>query len=140
MICYKHKVQYYETDKMGITHHSNYVRFMEEARIYFLERIGFSYDKMEQMGVISPVISINCEYKEPTTFNDELEIEVGIVEYNGIRIKFGYTMRKSGSDKAVLRATSEHCFVDDTGKLLIIKRAYPEIHSTLGGLLEGKTE
>jgi acyl-CoA thioester hydrolase len=36
---YSHKVQYYETDKMGITHHSNYVRWMEEARIYFLDKI-----------------------------------------------------------------------------------------------------
>lgn len=40
---YIHKVQYYETDKMGITHHSNYVRWMEEARIEFLDQIGWSY-------------------------------------------------------------------------------------------------
>ena len=30
---YLHKVQYYETDKMGIAHHSNYIRWMEEARL-----------------------------------------------------------------------------------------------------------
>ena len=44
---YTHKVNYYETDKMGITHHSNYIRWMEEARIDFLESIGFGYDKLE---------------------------------------------------------------------------------------------
>ena len=42
MEVYRHKVQYYETDKMGITHHSNYIRWMEEARIWFLSEIGFS--------------------------------------------------------------------------------------------------
>ena len=47
---YIHKVNYYETDKMGITHHSNYIRWMEEARIDFLEQIGFSYDKLEKEG------------------------------------------------------------------------------------------
>ena len=52
---YTHKVQYYETDKMGITHHSNYIRWMEEARIDFLEKSGFSYDKLEKDGIISPV-------------------------------------------------------------------------------------
>ena len=44
---YIHKVQYYETDKMGITHHSNYIRWMEEARVDFMEQIGWGYDKME---------------------------------------------------------------------------------------------
>ena len=37
---YKHKVQYYETDKMQVVHHSNYIRWMEEARVEFLEKIG----------------------------------------------------------------------------------------------------
>ena len=57
---YKHKINYYETDKMGVTHHSNYVRFMEESRIDFLEKIGWGYDKMEQEGIISPVVSLEC--------------------------------------------------------------------------------
>ena len=45
---YIHKVQYYETDKMGITHHSNYIRWMEEARINYLEQNGWPYDKLEK--------------------------------------------------------------------------------------------
>lgn len=36
-MAYIHQVKYYECDRMGITHHSNYVRIMEEARIDFLE-------------------------------------------------------------------------------------------------------
>ena len=53
-IC-KHEVQYYETDRMGITHHSNYVRWMEEARTFFLREIGWPYEKIEEEGSISPV-------------------------------------------------------------------------------------
>ncbi len=44
---YMHTVQYYETDKMGITHHSNYIRWMEEARIGFLSQIGWDYLRIE---------------------------------------------------------------------------------------------
>ena len=51
---YRHIVQYYETDKMGITHHSNYIRWMEEARIDFLSQIGWSYAKLEEEGIIFP--------------------------------------------------------------------------------------
>ena len=47
-----HKVQYYETDRMGVTHHSNYVRWMEEARIELMDRMGFPYIKMEEEGII----------------------------------------------------------------------------------------
>ena len=61
---YEHKIQYYETDKMGITHHSNYIRFIEEARIDWLDRIGWSFAKLESMGLSSPVISVKCEYKK----------------------------------------------------------------------------
>ena len=43
---YIHKVNYYETDKMGITHHSNYVRFMEETRVFYMDEMGWSYAKM----------------------------------------------------------------------------------------------
>ena len=60
---YIHKVNYYETDKMGITHHSNYVRFMEEARVDFLEQLGWSFDKLEAKGVASPVLSLDCTFK-----------------------------------------------------------------------------
>lgn len=47
---YIHRVQYYETDRMGITHHSNDIRWMEEARIDFLEQIGWGYARMERAG------------------------------------------------------------------------------------------
>ena len=52
MEIYRHKVQYYETDKMGITHHSNYIRWMEEARIDFLAQIGWNYERLEVMGIV----------------------------------------------------------------------------------------
>ena len=60
-----HKIQYYETDRMKVTHHSNYIRFMEEARVDFMEQTGLSYQQMEADGIVSPVISVSCEYKHP---------------------------------------------------------------------------
>ena len=76
MSIYKHTVQYYETDRMGITHHSNYIRFMEEARVDFLKNIGWGYDKLEEDGGVSPVVSVNCNYKKTTTFADVIEINI----------------------------------------------------------------
>ena len=67
MTPYRHKVQYYETDRMGVTHHSNYIRWMEEARVDLLEQIGWGYDRMESLGIQSPVTGVGCVYKAPTT-------------------------------------------------------------------------
>ena len=73
---YVHKVQYYETDMMSLTHHSNYIRWMEEARIDFMDQMGFPYTRMESEGIMSPVRSLSCSYKRPTTFGDVVSIDV----------------------------------------------------------------
>lgn len=131
---YIHKVNYYETDKMGITHHSNYIRWMEEARIYFLENIGFGYDKLENDGIISPVIGINCEYKDSTTFNDEIAIDVWVKEFKGVRLIIEYKMENIKTGKLVLKGVSEHCFLDTNGKPVRLSKYFPEFNQKLKNL------
>ena len=72
---YLHEVKYYETDKMGVTHHSNYIRFMEEARIDWMDQLGYGFDRMEAEGIVSPVVGVSCNYKKTTTFEDIIEVE-----------------------------------------------------------------
>ena len=81
MTPYRHLVQYYETDRMGITHHSNYILFMEEARVDLMDQMGYGFERMEADGVVSPVTAIECNYKHSTTFQDEIEIEVQMIEF-----------------------------------------------------------
>ena len=61
---YQHTVQYYETDKMGIVHHSNYIRWMEEARVAYLAQLGWNIEMLEAMGAISPVTGLEAHYKQ----------------------------------------------------------------------------
>ena len=56
---YIHKVHYYETDKMGITHHSNYIRWMEEARADWMEQVGFSYTKWKKWAFFRQLLILN---------------------------------------------------------------------------------
>ncbi|WP_407427118.1 acyl-CoA thioesterase [Treponema sp.] len=131
---YKHYVQYYETDKMGITHHSNYVRWMEEARVDFFRQIGWDYAKFEAEGIISPVVSVNCKYKHSTTYADTVSIAVSIEEYTGIKIRFKYVMSKENGEIA-FEGNSEHCFVSAEGKIIPIKKEYPAFHEAISALL-----
>lgn len=127
---YVHRVQYYETDRMGITHHSNYIRWMEEARVDFMARIGWPYDRMEDEGIASPVLAVNARYKTSTTFGDEVTIDVKVAEYTGVRLVISYRMENQDG-KLVCEGSTEHCFVGKDGKLLKLKRGYPEFHETL---------
>lgn len=133
---YIHKVQYYETDRMGITHHSNYIRWMEESRIDFLDHIGYGYAKLESDGIISPVIGVECQYKHPTTFGDEVEIAVGVEEFRGVRLVIRYTMTNRATGELVLSGKSTHCFTDGNGKPVILKKKYPEFDEALRSWVE----
>ena len=124
---YEHHAKYYETDQMGIIHHSNYVRWMEEARMDMMEQIGLSYKGMEEMEIISPVLSIHCEYKSMVHFDDIVVIETKIAEYNGIKMKVNYRMTDKATGELRTLAVSEHCFLNRSGKPLSLKRSYPEL-------------
>lgn len=128
---YIHKVQYYETDRMGITHHSNYIRWMEEARMDFLEQIGWGYEKMEEQGIISPVLSVSCKYKQSTTFADEVSVEVKIGEFNGIRLILEYTMKKVKDGETVLIGRTEHCFLNAQSRPIRFKKELPDLYEIL---------
>ena len=61
---YEHYTQYYETDQMGCVHHSNYIRWMEEARVFLMEQMGCSYRAMEEAGILSPVLEYPASTSE----------------------------------------------------------------------------
>ncbi len=130
MNSYKHIVQYYETDKMGITHHSNYIRWMEEARIDFLKQIGWGYEKLEEEGIISPVTAVEGRFRTATTFPDEIDIVVNVAEFKGVILKLNYVMTDQ-SGKTVFEGHSEHCFLGKNGKLLRLKKEFPAFYELL---------
>lgn len=134
MKAYRHKVQYYETDRMGIVHHSNYIRWMEEARTDFLEQVGWPYDKMEEAGIISPVTSVECKYKVTTTFADIVDIQVRVEEFKGVKLKLKYEMKKG--EVVVCEGHSEHCFLDVNGKPIRVKKEHPAFYETMLSLVE----
>ncbi|MBR1540067.1 MAG: acyl-CoA thioesterase [Clostridia bacterium] len=131
-----HKVQYYETDKMGITHHSNYIRWMEEARVDFFEKIGYDYSRLETEGIISPVVGVECNYKLSTKFEDTVEIKVRIKEFKGVKLVFEYLMKNAKTNEIVAEASSKHCFVNNEGRPIILKKEFPELDQKLKELVE----
>lgn len=128
MAIYHHTVHYYECDPMGIMHHSNYVRVMEESRVAWMADMGFGYDRMEAEGITSPVIAIDLEYKTPAAFADTLAVHVSVAELGAVRIRLRYEMFVG--DRLAVRATSSHCFIEN-GRPISLERRCPDFYEVL---------
>lgn len=140
MIPYEHKAQYYETDQMGIVHHSNYIRWFESARMDLMKQLGVSYKGMEEMGIISPVLSVGCEYKGMVHFDDEVIVEAKIASYNGVKLSISYTVTDKLTGQLRTTGNSSHCFLNKEGKPVSLKRAAPEFHEGFLKCLEEQKE
>lgn len=125
MDAYIHDVKCYECDAMGITHHSNYVRFMEEARCYVLEQSGFPFNEIEAAGYVSPVVSISVRYRKPTRFPDKVHITTRLSEIGEIKFTFAYEMKVGGV--VVCTAESTHCLMDRDGHPVRLEKTFPEL-------------
>lgn len=130
MFVYKRKAMYHETDQMGIIHHSNYVKWMEEARIACMDAMGFSYREVEEKGVISPVTGISVEYKKQVCFDDELDIRVSVRRYNGIVLEFDYEIYNTTKGEISTKALSKHCFLKNN-QLISLKKTMPELDTLI---------
>ena len=86
----KIKTRYVESDQMGIIHHSNYLIYMEQARLDWLDVLGFSYAKMESQKVLLPVYQIDIKYKKPIKFGEEITVKTILKDIPTTRVLFEY--------------------------------------------------
>lgn len=125
---YEHRVSYYETDQMGIVHHSNYIRWFEDARVDFLEQAGYSYKKMEDIGIMIVVLGASCDYKISARFGDNVIIIPKISEFNGFKMTVTYRVLNKADGALLATGETRHCFTDLNLKPVRTKKDYPEIY------------
>lgn len=132
---FKRQINYYETDKMRVVHHSNYVRYLEECRMDFLRQIHLDYTEMENKGIMIPVLSVECSYKSPAKFGDTICIVPKLEKFHGVKFEMSY--RIYSEDFSILHneAWTSHCFVDFDFNPVRIKRDHPDIYQALTDLV-----
>ena len=135
---YERKINYYETDRMGVVHHSNYIRFLEEARCNLLDRIDMPFDLLEENGITIPVLGVNVDYKYHVTYGDTILVKLFIKEYNGVRMTIGYEVTNKENGNILLTGETKHCFTDNNlkpARLQKILPTYYEKFMDLSGIL-----
>lgn len=133
---YDRKINYYETDQMGIVHHSNYARFFEEARISYMDQMGYPYERLEEEGILSPVLAISCKFLHSVRFGDSVRIEVTTTAVSKVKCSFSYKVTDLATGELKARGESEHGFITRDGKPIILPKEKPEFYQLLLNELE----
>ena len=132
---FERKINYYETDRMGIVHHSNYIRFLEEARCAFLENLDMPYSLLESLGIMIPVLGVQCDFKHHVTFNDIILIEPYVKQFNGVRLTMGYSITNKKTGNLVLNGETKHCFTDSNLKPINLKKHFENVYEKFYSLI-----
>lgn len=87
---YTIRVRYAETDQMGVVYHGNYAIYFEMGRVEWLRNLGISYKKMEESGIMLPVVSLTMNYKKPARYDDLLTVITKFKSQTSVKIEFDY--------------------------------------------------
>ncbi|MFH0702837.1 MAG: thioesterase family protein [bacterium] len=111
------KIYHKETDCYGVVWHGEYIKWFEIGRIEFSELIGISFNILNKMGILLPVVEINCRYKSPARLMDKLSILTELKELKNTSITFFHAIKNIDTDNLILNATSTVVTTNKEGKL-----------------------
>jgi acyl-CoA thioester hydrolase len=130
------KANYYETDQMGIIHHSNYIRWFEEARVDFMEQVGFGYSESVLKGIDFALTGLSCEYKSMVRFGETVAVNASITELTNSRMHVSYEVRDAESGELRTTGETRHCFFDSERKRPVsLKKKLPELYELFLGTM-----
>jgi acyl-CoA thioester hydrolase len=102
------RVRYPEVDAMGYLHHSRYFQYFEMGRVELLRSLGHSYAEMERQGILFVVVKVECRYKAPARYDEELTLTTRVMRQTHVRIDHAYELRR-GSDVLAEASTTIAC-------------------------------
>lgn len=131
---YEHeiRVRYSETDQMGVVYHTNYANWFEWGRTELIREAGMPYSRIEQAGLLLPVISLQLDFKQPAKYDDLVTIRTRITEAGSIRIRFEYELARTG--EVLAGGSTQHVWVNREWKAVRLDRFAPELHALVMSL------
>ncbi len=109
------RVRYGETDQMGVVYHGNYAQYLEMGRVEWLRELGFSYKKMEEEGVMLPVISLQINFKKSALYDDLIRVVTILKKRPSVKIEFDYKIYNE-ADEILIEAHTVLAFINKATK------------------------
>jgi acyl-CoA thioester hydrolase len=119
-------VRYAETDQMGVVYHANYLVWLELGRTQLIQDLGLSYVKMEEDGIVAPVLDLQISYKKPFRYGDIATVKTWIKSVSPLRVVYGYEILNQHGDLCVTAETTNVCVKKEGFRPISLKKQYPE--------------
>lgn len=128
--------RYAETDQMGIIHHSVYAIWYEQARTEYFNQIGLRYDEIEKSGIMTPLVELNCKYKMPAYYNQEVEIKTKIIKLTPVKFTLEYDIYNKEGKLINIGLTTLAWADSNTFKIINLQKTKPDMYQKLEKLVE----
>ena len=119
-ITMQHRVGFHETDAMGIVHHSNYLKYCENARVVWLETHDKSYSDWIESGLHFAVTKVDLDYKQSARFDDVIHVTTWLEWVRGASLAMAYEI--SGDGGVLVTGRTEHASINDDGRVRRLPR------------------
>ncbi len=125
------RVIYADTDAMSVVYHGNYFKWFEVGRTELLRNIGFPYRRLEQEGVMLPVVECGCKYIKPAVYDDLLEITAVIEEVKAATFIIEYEICRKGTGERLVTGFTRHAVTNHNLKPVRLRVAAPDLYKLL---------
>jgi acyl-CoA thioester hydrolase len=129
MVTVIEKVRFYETDMMGIVHHSNQIRWFEVARCEYLRQAGVDLFALMDSGITFPIKHVSCEYISPINYEDNIAIEARLAKLSRAQMVFSYRIVNSADGTLMAEGMTQNVFThkDDGSVARLDKENYAKL-------------
>ena len=114
------KVRFSDVDFMQIVWHGQYIKYFEDGRESFGKHYGISYMDVYKNGFMTPIVSLDCQYKRPLSVEDEAIIETRFINTDAAKVLFEYTIYKADDNSVVATGSSTQVFLNTNRELELV--------------------
>lgn len=132
------RVRYQETDQMGVVYHSNYLVWFEVGRTTFTRDLGYSYQELEKLGIMLPLIEVKANYRAPARYDDEVIVYTTCTEATGSKLIFEYEVKRKEDGLLLTTGYSIHLWVNKEMKRVNLKEMFPDLYAILAASVTHK--
>ena len=125
------RVQYADTDAMGVVHHANYIRWFEVGRTELMRELGFPYAELERIPVWIPIAQVSCDYKKPARYDDVVEVASVIADLGHASVCMSYEITNKATGEILATGFSRHGVTNDKLKPVALVKVCPGLYEAL---------
>ncbi len=129
-------VRYAETDQMGVVHHSNYAVWFEIGRTDFFIKAGYSNTDFEANGIMLPLYELNCQFKSPAKYGDEISVVTCLDKASPVRLIFSYEVYCASDQRLLATGSTMHAWTNTVLRPVNILKKLPAAYSKLTRFIE----